>query len=779
MSTGEDKRPDEQDPEESRREEPRNGDAQESPSESSAGFAPAVPMTDRLERERRRAVRAEGRLAEIEMRLRDEIERGGANGIKASALQSLLASVQRRVSSLEDEVRASEREMMGLVSHHRKSLGTMAADNEDLAFGLEESRRELRDAVYSDRAGLPELTRRRVEFEVELDRLQSLLNYRDSVCDGLAEELEQGTRVTAEVTARLADLSRGRVAPARKLATPDARVATLRRNLESEQVQLRQSRRALEAARAELKIAQRGIAEAENKSAEKVNPLKAQVAELEIERSKLQEALDAAKAGAKIDRGRFDQNLERERTARVQASEAVRNLERKLADLESQLSISGEERQDQLRVALSERETELEQTEAERIRLAERVSLLQAALSSKDAELRRLAAGQTGPRSKGRVVSLVRDRLADGGESQAEAADKDRETADLIRQRQRDLDKLSRRWGELQEAYHDAVAEFDDVRAKRDRLLRKLGPGAGKADQPEGGIGNDLDAGKASAPDAVDPGQPKRSEPPLAAPPEPSLVKPDQRPVSTGEDGDSWVVQESAHRRVVLAQIDDDPRRSELVSRVAAEHDVRHVLGDDVEVPHGAELLVAVNLLVEGVEISPVLSELSRDEGALKAVLYAASDRMGRVFGKVDVFPSPFDPKTCAPYLLATYSRLRRVMTVGDSIDRMSQVRELLGQSRCSTAVAFDPRQAFDLISLVRPEYVLIDLSLPGGGGFDLLSELSQHTDPPLGLGVTWSGPVDGEELRAEVAKRCAHDDLDLSQLAASVGAMLRPAPPG
>lgn len=150
MSSGEDKRTEQQESEDPPRSEDLGPEREAAPS-----YAPSVPMPERLERERRRAVRAEGRLAEIELRLRRELERANGEGVSRHALETLLDGVQRRVISLEDEVRASERELMDLVATHRKSLGAMAADDEDLAFGLEESRRELREEVQSERAGLP------------------------------------------------------------------------------------------------------------------------------------------------------------------------------------------------------------------------------------------------------------------------------------------------------------------------------------------------------------------------------------------------------------------------------------------------------------------------------------------------------------------------------------------------------------------------------------------------------------------------------------------------
>jgi len=723
------------------------------PSAGSEAAVPALagPLAERLQRERRRAVHAEGRLAEIELLLRREVELSNGEGISAAALRTLLESVQVRVASLEDEVRASERQLLDIASTRRNALGDASADGDDLAFGLEQSRQELRDAVESRRLGLPELARQRVEFEVELDRLQSLLTYRDSVCDGLAEELEQGTRFAAEVTARLADLSRGRVAPTRRPAPQDARVATLKRTLETEQAQLRQATRALEAARAELKIAQRGVADIDDRRSRDIEALRQEHILVEAERDRLRTEVETATTQAVSERRRLEAALDRERAGRTQALEAVRDLEARLADLERQQALSRPDREEELRSRLVEREEELERVEAERVALAERVSLLQAALSSKEAELRR--AGPQERRPRGKVVPLEADRGAD--RSMVPAVDKSGESTDLIQQRERDLARLSARWGELQDAYREAVAEFDEVRAKRDRLLQNLSKDAGPA-LP-----------------LADPGPPIASPPPTPGAPRLTPAAP-----MVGDE-DSWVVQESASRRRVLVHIEDDEQRRDALRQLGVSHGLEYSAGVDVEFPRGAELVVVANLLSERVDALATVAELARAVPAMRAVLYGARGVAGKVFATTDVFSAPFDPKACASYLMTAHPRLRRVLTVGESLDAMSRLRELLGQSRCSTAVAFDARQANDLMSLVRPEYVLIDLALPDGAGFDLLADLGRR-DPPLFLGATWShAPVAGEQ-RAGFAARTGGAPLDWTTVGEAVATAVRarrPAP--
>ncbi len=762
----------------------------------SAGNGDNLPPTSltarRLERERRRAVRAESRLAEIELALRTEIDRSNGEGVPRATLQTMLEAVQSRVALLEDEVRAGEKELMDLSSAQRKSRGALAADDDDLAFGLEQARRELRDAVRSDGEGLPELTRQRVEFEVELDRLQSLLAYRDNVCDGLAEELEQGTRVAAEVTARLTDLSRGRVAPTRRPASQDARVATLRRNLESEQAQLRQARRALETARAELKVAQRGVIEIEERSGDQIQRLRAQIKELEVERENLRDELNKATRLAADQEGRQQQELDSERIAHMQAKERVRELETRLADLESQISLSGGEREGELRMRVEQREEELRQTEEERIRLAERVSLLQAALSSKETELRRAGISAVAPAEggKGKVVALMQDRSV---ATDAPAADAGL-TSDLVRQRAKEIERLSNRWRELQGAYREAVAEFDDVREKRDRLLRKLGPRA------DGGEGEELslsDEGEVTSFDEPAAGEPTLEPPPASevesfdepagaetifdAPPDESLdAPPDALPVEppvksgAGEEGD-FTIQESATRGVYVYHVDDDGERRDAVRALAESRGARYSGGGEIEIPAGSSVLAALDLLAEGIDPLAAVGRLARDARVIRALVYAVLKERGTVFGAVDLFPPPFDPEVCATHVLSLRPRVRRILTVGEAVEPMSKLRETLGQSRCSTAVAFDARQAAELIPLVRPELVLVDLALAKASGLSLLLDLSERSDPPLRLAATWSKPVSVDVVRAAARTARVMTAFTAEELVAALAELFRP----
>ena len=48
----------------------------------------------------------------------------------------------------------------------------------------------------------------------------------------------------------------------------------------------------------------------------------------------------------------------------------------------------------------------------------------------------------------------------------------------------------------------------------------------------------------------------------------------------------------------------------------------------------------------------------------------------------------------------------------------------MLNRVKCSTSVALDGRQAYDLVSMVKPDAILIDLTLPRAEGIRLVNRL-------------------------------------------------------
>lgn len=701
-------------------------------------------LATRLDRERRRAVRAEARLAEIELALRRTIGDSNGDGVPVGELRTLLDAVETRLAALDDELKAGERELSYLQESQRIDRSILASGAEDLSRTLEDTRRDLSDSMRYDRTGLPELARQKMEFEVEMDRLQSLLSYRDTVCEGLAEELQQGTRVTAEVTGRLADLSRGRVAAARRRPTVDARVAALRRDLEAEQGRLQQTRRALEAARAEAQAAQQTAVEADQRAADRLAAMNRERLDREREHARLQAELEHAVTEAREHEADSRRKLHESDAERHGLRLQIEALQEESTALRREVELSSDSRQSELRGRLEAAESSLEETEAERVRLAERVSLLQAALSRGGAD----KGGETGAAGAGRrrVLSLVRKRpvvepqdeekiVAEEPEGAAGAAP-DAGTDKLLRERESEIDELSQRWRDLQDAYKDALTEFDDMRQKRDKLMRRLNaPGA------EPGAAADGEAGT-EEPGPVD----LDDAPPLVIDPAQPVA-----PVVPGTGPDE-VGGETSTGPVCLLHWDDEGERRDLV-RARAEREPDCVYARNAaELPAGASPLIVLNLLSEEVDPFAALPAFAGSRGSVPVLTYCARGDRGFVLGLVEFFPAPFNPEVCAERLLLHPQNCRRVLAVGEAIEALSSLREIMGRARCSTAVAFDGGQAVELAPLVRPNFALVDLSLPAGDAMRVFRELgSSSQSQPVSFGATWTRAMDADLFRRDL----------------------------
>jgi CheY-like chemotaxis protein len=94
------------------------------------------------------------------------------------------------------------------------------------------------------------------------------------------------------------------------------------------------------------------------------------------------------------------------------------------------------------------------------------------------------------------------------------------------------------------------------------------------------------------------------------------------------------------------------------------------------------------------------------------------------------------------------------LLAVSDDVDATSSVREVLGRLGCSTATAFDARQAADLLPLIKPDVVLIDLSMARGEGLRSVSRLG--ADPAtakVAVAMFWSKPMAATEVANSITR--------------------------
>src|SRR5206468_11150 len=93
------------------------------------------------------------------------------------------------------------------------------------------------------------------------------------------------------------------------------------------------------------------------------------------------------------------------------------------------------------------------------------------------------------------------------------------------------------------------------------------------------------------------------------------------------------------------------------------------------------------------------------------------------------------DPDDVVETLERYAVRGTRVVTAGADVDALMSLRQALARKGLSVSMAWDAKQAADLLQVVRPEVVVGDLALPRRDGSGSVAR------PPASGGHGWTGP--------------------------------------
>ncbi len=101
-----------------------------------------------------------------------------------------------------------------------------------------------------------------------------------------------------------------------------------------------------------------------------------------------------------------------------------------------------------------------------------------------------------------------------------------------------------------------------------------------------------------------------------------------------------------------------------------------------------------------------------------------AADRALAV-GMVEPAVRPIDPDAILTALAAYTTRGTRVVTAGADVDSLMSLRQALSRGGMSVSMAWDATQATDLLGVVKPEVVVVDLDLPRREGYSIVARLA------------------------------------------------------
>jgi CheY-like chemotaxis protein len=150
---------------------------------------------------------------------------------------------------------------------------------------------------------------------------------------------------------------------------------------------------------------------------------------------------------------------------------------------------------------------------------------------------------------------------------------------------------------------------------------------------------------------------------------------------------------------------------------------------------------IVANLAIPGA--LGTLAALRRGGAAARfwgCIADAESDR-ALPLGMIDPTTSPLDPDAIVEMLGRYAVRGTRVVTAGADVDGLMSLRQALARRGMSVSMAWDAKQASDLLVVVRPEVVVVDLALPRRDGYAVLARLG--TVDPIPSAVVVAGTED------------------------------------
>jgi DNA-binding NtrC family response regulator len=114
------------------------------------------------------------------------------------------------------------------------------------------------------------------------------------------------------------------------------------------------------------------------------------------------------------------------------------------------------------------------------------------------------------------------------------------------------------------------------------------------------------------------------------------------------------------------------------------------------------------------------------------ACIVTPGQKRGLLIGRFDVTSRPIDPDALLTLLEGVFSRGTRVVTAGADVDGLISVRQALARLGVSVSMAWDAKQANDLLAMVHPEVAVIDLELPPKDGCAVVARVALTQPAPL-----------------------------------------------
>jgi hypothetical protein len=739
------------------------------------------------------AARAAADREETLLRARETVQAAeaarAAAAVEAEALRTALAQAQTRIMEAEDdaraaraacdlleaaerahsaerdqlahdleEVRARAAEDAGRIARLEREIGALHEERLRLQASGREREAEVA-AAWAARLSEQEATLARTRERVlELERAHDLVADRLAAAEARAERAEEELRAVAaraaadreELVARARESTqaaeaaraaaaaetealRAALAQAQAAVTAAENQARRARGREAEELvaRVRESTQAAEAARA---AAAAEAAALRTTLAE----MQARLIEIEDQARQAREAAERARAEAealRAERARLTESLEAARARESEVSSQLATLECDLATLrEEQVRLTALAREREAEITaewtarLAEQETvvaagreriaELERAHVRLSRdLAEATAREQKAREEMEALLARTAADREETLARAREtvqaaeaaravaaaeVESVRAALAQAQSVVLEAEDEARQARAELERIRAEAAASGREREELRDALEEARARAAEAEGRLTRLegevgfLReeraRLAAVAQTAHQQVFASGGAPPADAAAAPRPA-PGQRSESPP---------------------------------HRRVVIV---DAPGAAPPGDPDVAVATPGADLGERLRTLDPGTVLV--NLATPGALAAWAQARAAGVGARARGFLAPPGTAQAVTLGSLEVVVQPADGRALATLIATGAGHGTRVLAAGSEAEAFLALRQALTRHGISVSIAWDAKQATDLLAMVRPQIVVLDFGLPPRGGAILLGELARAQPLP------------------------------------------------
>jgi hypothetical protein len=201
--------------------------------------------------------------------------------------------------------------------------------------------------------------------------------------------------------------------------------------------------------------------------------------------------------------------------------------------------------------------------------------------------------------------------------------------------------------------------------------------------------------------------------------------------IAVSEPEDRVAQLSADHPSVIVLDASDSWARS------VADHQVV-VLPPDAaageQITHHQPKRVVVNLAAPGALQALIALRAAGCTAPFWACIADPAGDRGLPLGLIEPAVPPLDPDAVIAALGPYAAQGGRVVTTGADVDALMSLRQALSRRRVSVSMAWDGKQAADLLGVVKPLAVVIDLDLPRRDGYAVIAGLGGITPVPYAV---------------------------------------------